>query len=423
MTGTLRCPRCTIACSAGKIFLDARSPVAPKKTRASAWETCIASSSFGGFFQVSTELIAQSREQFICEICLAARAKTLIQGGRQDVNGHGLVDGGLNRPAPLARVRNPPREFRQSRIRDQGGRREIQQPRRDHTAAPPHLRDVREIELVLVVFGVAQWRRLSIDRVFLLAHVGGTQHAQPLGVRGHEAVLDPVVHHFDEVAGAVWPAMEIPLLGGASGLFTPRRARYVAHAWSQRGKDWIEVFDYLLLATNHHAVPALQSPDATARSHIYIMDSLRREFLGAPDIVNVIGIAAVDQHVLCLKMGQEIGDSFVHHRRRNHQPDRPRLGELLYEVAQRGGANCLLFRQLRHRFRRHVEDHALMAAVEKPPRHVRAHSSKTNHADLHRVFLLRNRFSDSYLVWCPGSSIKKSELHSPSFPRRRESSF
>src|SRR6266581_5306506 len=102
MTGTLRCPRCTIACSAGKIFLYARSPVAPKKTRASAWEPCIASSSGGGFFQMSTELIAQRREQFVGEICLAARAKTLIQGGRQDVRGHGLVDGGLDRPAPLA---------------------------------------------------------------------------------------------------------------------------------------------------------------------------------------------------------------------------------------------------------------------------------------------------------------------------------
>src|SRR5207247_7733261 len=94
------------------------------------------------------------------------------------LSGHGRVDGGLDRPAPLARVRHPPSEFRESRIRDQGGRREIQQPRRDHTAAHPHLRDVREIELVLVVFGVAQGRRLSVDLVFLLAHVGGPQHAQ-----------------------------------------------------------------------------------------------------------------------------------------------------------------------------------------------------------------------------------------------------
>ena len=35
ITGTLRWPRFTIACSAGKIFLYARSPVAPKKTKAS----------------------------------------------------------------------------------------------------------------------------------------------------------------------------------------------------------------------------------------------------------------------------------------------------------------------------------------------------------------------------------------------------
>src|SRR5215471_660793 len=118
MTGTFKCPRLTIACSAGKIFLYARSPVAPKKTRASEWEPCIASSSCGGLFQMSTELIAQRREQFIGEIGLAARAKTLIQRGRQDVRGHGLVEGGLDRPAPLARVRHPPGEVRQRRIRD-----------------------------------------------------------------------------------------------------------------------------------------------------------------------------------------------------------------------------------------------------------------------------------------------------------------
>jgi hypothetical protein len=32
LPGTLRCPRFSIACSAGKIFLYARSPVAPKET-------------------------------------------------------------------------------------------------------------------------------------------------------------------------------------------------------------------------------------------------------------------------------------------------------------------------------------------------------------------------------------------------------
>src|SRR5262245_53721185 len=117
------------------------------------------------------------------------------------------------------------------------------------------------------------------------------------------------MNHFDEVASAVWPAMEVPLLGG-TGFLAPRRARDIAQAWSQPGKDWIEMLDHLLLAADHHAVPALQSPDAAARAHVYVVDPLRREFLGAPDIVNVIGIAAVDQYVLCLKMGQKLRDRF-----------------------------------------------------------------------------------------------------------------
>src|SRR5215468_2353904 len=257
MTGTLRCPRLTIACSAGKIFLYARSPVAPKKTRASEWEPCIAFSSCGGFFQMSTELVTHGREQFVGEICLAARAEPLIQSRRQDMRWYGFVNGGLDRPAPLARVRHPPGELRQSRIRAEGGRREIQQPRRDHTAASPHLRNVREIEFVLVVFGVAQWRRLSVDLMLLFAHVGGTQHTEPLGVGGHDAVLDAIVYHFDEVAGALWSAIEITLLGGTSNLFTPRRAWDVTHAWGETGKDGIEVLDDFLLAANHHAVTAL----------------------------------------------------------------------------------------------------------------------------------------------------------------------
>src|SRR6266576_1397164 len=36
---------------------------------------------------------------------------------------------------------------------------------------------------------------------------------------------------------------------------------------------------------------------------------------------------------------------------------------------------------------------------------------------------LGSDFKDSYLVWRAGTSIKKPQLHSPSFPRRRESRF
>ncbi len=236
----------------------------------------------------------------------------------------------------------------------------------------------------MVVLRVAQRRCLGVDLMFLLADIGGAEHAHSLGIGGHDAVLDAVMHHLDEVAGAVWPAVQVTLLGSTTGLFTPRRAWYlVTHAGRQSGQDRIEVLDHRVFTTNHHAVSSLQSPDPTTRPYVHVVDSLRREFLGAPDVIHVVGIAAVDEDVVAFKMGEEISDSVVHDGRRNHQPHRPRLTEFLHKVRERGGANGLFFDQLLHCFRRHVEDHALMTSREQPPHHVRAHPSKTNHSDLH----------------------------------------
>src|SRR5215470_3877250 len=307
MTGTLRWPRLIIACNDGKIFLWARSPVAPKKTSASEWGTFILSSSFCGFFQMPAKLITHRREQLVGKIRLAAGAESLIERRAQDVSRHRFVDGGFDCPAPLSGVRNSTFEFLQSRILDQGCRRQIEQPRGNHTAAPPHFSDVRQIEVVLIVFRIAQRCRFRIDLMFLFADVGGSQDAQTLGVGAHDAVFDAVVNHLHKVAGAIWPAMQIALLGGAAGLLASRRARYlVAHARSQPGEDWIEVLDYIVLAANHHAVTSLQAPNPTARPNIHVVNSLRREFLRPADVVDIIGVAAVDKNVIALKIRQEI---------------------------------------------------------------------------------------------------------------------
>src|SRR4029453_616077 len=105
---------------------------------------------------------------------------------------------------------------------------------------------------------VTQRRCLGVDLMFLLADVGGAQDPQPFGVGRHDAVLDAVMNHLDEVAGAVWPAMQIALLGGTACLLTSRGARYlVAHGGSQPGEDGIEVLDDLRFPPNHHAVTSL----------------------------------------------------------------------------------------------------------------------------------------------------------------------
>src|SRR5262245_61179347 len=106
MTGTLRWPRLIIACNDGKIFLWARSPVAPKKTSASEWGTFILSSSFCGFFQMPAKLITHRREQFVGKIRFATGTKTLVERRSEDVGRHRLVNGGLHRPTSFTRVGN-----------------------------------------------------------------------------------------------------------------------------------------------------------------------------------------------------------------------------------------------------------------------------------------------------------------------------
>src|SRR5262249_29399442 len=89
---------------------------------------------------------------------------------------------------------------------------EADRSRRQDASASPHLGDVGQIEVVLIVLGLSQRRRLGIDLVTPLADVGGAQDAEPFRVGGHDPVLDPVVDHLDEVSGAIRPAVEIPAL-------------------------------------------------------------------------------------------------------------------------------------------------------------------------------------------------------------------
>src|SRR5262249_38386211 len=158
----------------------------------------------------------------------------------------------------------------------------------------------------------------------------------------------------------------------------------------QRLENRVEPPDRLVGAADHHAVAALQAPDTAARPYVHVMDLLRREFPGAADVVHVVGVAAVDEDVAGLEMGQEVGAGYVHDGRRDHQPDGPRLVELLHEVLQRGGAHRLLLDQFFHRLGRAVEDHALVACPEKPPHHVGAHPAQADHAELHHKLLYEN---------------------------------
>src|SRR6516164_156421 len=144
------------------------------------------------------------------------------------------------------------------------------------------------------MLGVAQRRGLGVGGMGLLPDIGGAQHTKSLGIGGHDAVLDAVVHHLDEMPGTVRPAMQVALLGGAADLFAARRARDVAPSGRECRENRVETSDHLGLAPDHHAIAALEAPHTATGPDIDIMDSLWRQLLGPPDVVDIVGIAAVD---------------------------------------------------------------------------------------------------------------------------------
>src|ERR1035441_4915105 len=97
----------------------------------------------------------------------------------------------------------------------------------------------------------AQWGGLGVNRVGLLADIGRANNIEPLGVSGHDAVLDAVVHHLDEVSATVRSAVQIALFGRTARLLASRCSRYVTDARRNGLEDGIEVLHGSVRSEEH----------------------------------------------------------------------------------------------------------------------------------------------------------------------------
>jgi hypothetical protein len=110
------------------------------------------------------------------------------------------------------------------------------------------------------------------------------------------------------------------------------------------------------------------------------MQTLRAKFFRTSNVVDVVGVAAVDDDVAGVELSSEIVKRAIHHRRGHHQPHGPRLLQFVYEIIERSSGSCAVVGDLFHRLRVAVENHALMAGLLQPPRHVGSHPSQSNHS-------------------------------------------
>ena len=166
----------------------------------------------------------------------------------------------VQRPSPESET--SPWKFVQRRVLCQRGRRQIEQPRRDHAAAAPDFRTIADVDIEPLVLRDLL-RRLVLDDV------------EAFRVGLHDPVFDAVMYHLDEMPGAGWSAMHVALdhtLVAAGFAF--RRLADVALSGRQCAEDWIETIDGSLVAADHHAVAAFKSPNAAGRSDVNVGEYL-----------------------------------------------------------------------------------------------------------------------------------------------------
>ena len=120
---------------------------------------------------------------------------------------------------------------------------------------------------------IPQWRRLGIYFAFTLACVSAFQNTDTFRIGGHDSILDPVMDHLHEMAGAVRPAMQVTLFGSAAKLVAAGSARHLPRPRREGGENRIETPNYLCVAANHHAITTVQAPNAAAGSDIDIVNT------------------------------------------------------------------------------------------------------------------------------------------------------
>ena len=221
------------------------------------------------------------------------------------------------------------------------------------------------------------------------------EDVQPLRVGGHEAVLDPIVDHLDEVAGAGRPAVQVAVLCGAACLLPPRRARRRLDTRGEGREDRVETPDGRFVTADHQAVSTVHPPDSAAGPDVHIVNAVRSQFGGSADIIVVVGVAAVDDHVVVFEERDEGLQRWIDRGRRHHHPEGAGLAQLMHKVLERRCPDRPLFDECLDGFRMDVVNDALVTGAQQAPHHVVSHPTQSDHAQFHVMFLCPSNHAPS----------------------------
>ncbi len=293
--------------------------------------------------RVAAELVAHRGDR------LHRRALVLLgdeprEEGRGD-RGHGdaVVDAGLDGPATFARVGGVAGDLVEVGVLLERLDQQVEQPRPDDGALTPRVEDLGDV----------------VDEVDLL------EQLPALGVRLHDGVLDAVVNHLGEVAGARLLA-GVHEAGVTLGL--------------ERVEGGLHLGDVGVGAAAHQGVAVLQAPDPAGDTAVDEPDALRGQEVGVDLVVGPLGVAAVDDQVtLAEELGELLDGVAGRVARRDHHPDDLRARQLPDHLGQARGVGDVRVAV--------VADHRVPGVAQAAP-HVATHLAETDESEFHEAFSL-----------------------------------
>ena len=235
---------------------------------------------------MAAELVAHRRDGLHRRRVVLAGDEARVERGGDRRRRDGVLDAGLDGPAALAGVLGVAGDLVEARVLVERGDHEVEQPRPDDGALAPGAEDLGDV----------------------VGELGLLEQLPALGVGLHDRVLDAVVDHLGEVAGAD--------LAGVDG------AEVALGLEGVEGR--LHLGDVGGVAAVHQRVAVLQAPDAAGDAAVDVADLLLGEQLGVGDVVGPARVAAVDDHVaLAEQVGELLDRRRGSGRRRAPSPTRP----------------------------------------------------------------------------------------------------
>src|SRR5262249_56717279 len=126
------------------------------------------------------------------------------------------------------------------------------------------------------------------------------------------------------------------------------RPGYFPAPGSERFEEGIEMIDDLTFPADHLTVTTFESPHASARADIDVIEAPAFQLFCSPNVVYVVGVAAIDDDVARFHVSGEFLDGAVNDGRRNHQPGRSRRSKFAHKIIKRVRCNGSFMLHLAH---------------------------------------------------------------------------